>query len=334
MTRILFIFILTCLTLTNVEGQCTLAIRQVGLITDTIPKLILFDDQGQIPKRLNDSTIQFNVPPTGTECLSILLDYNTRWYTRIWIDSTILHKELIVNYTKKTATIRDGNEIDKILEQVIIYGNLEDRHIADSIAVSYIQKHPDQYFSLWLISHGLNRQHPKDNILLLDNLNPNIKKYPAYTQMKADLCGGRKFPNYGDMFKEFTLNDNSEKVFNSTSIKNKIIILHFWSNGCAPCVKGMDAMVNFYKSLDTSKITFISVSLDTDKNYWKKANTTNKVIWTNLWTEGNSYCDLCLNYNLTAIPYFVIFNRKKEITFYNDGEDIELLKIKLKEINN
>jgi len=334
MKRIVLVISFTFLIFTNVKGQYTLAIRQVGLTSDTIPSLVLFDDQEQIPKRLNDSTTQFNVPPTGTECLSILFDFNSRWFTRIWIDSTSFHKELIVNYKTKTATIKDGNEIDKVLEQVLIYSKFEDRHVADSIAVPYIQKHPDQYFSLWLISHGLNRQHPNDNIVLLDNLSPRVKKYPAYRQMKADLGGGRKYPNYGDTFKEFTLNDNHEKVFISTSINNKIILLQFWSNSCGPCVKGMDAMVDYYKSLDTSKVAFISVSLDPDKAVWKKATTTNKIIWTNLWTEDINYCDLCLNYNLTAMPYFVLFNRQKKITFYNDGEDIELLKSKIKEVNN
>ena len=215
---------------------------------------------------------------------------------------------------------------------MLSYSSKGDRHKADSIAIPYVEKNRDQYFSLWLLSHGLNREYPNRNSVLLDSLSPRLKQYPVFRQMKASL-NKRKYPNYGDNFKEFTLNDNKEILFNSTSINNKIIILHFWSTGCGPCVKGMDELVKFYKSLDTSKIAFISVSLDEDKSKWKKSATTNKIIWTNLWTEDNSYCDLCLNYNLTAMPYFVMFNKEKKITFYNDGEDIELLKSKLKEID-
>jgi thiol-disulfide isomerase/thioredoxin len=330
MSRILFILFLTFFTFQNVKAQYTLAIRQTGITTDTIPEVAIANVESQKPIRLNDSTIQYTVPSTESECLFIIL--GKRWFTRVWIDSTIFHKELIVNYSKKTATIINGNEIDRILENELAYGNEEDRYKADSVSIPYVEKNPDKYFSLWLISHGLNREHKNKNLVLLDNLSPRLKKYPAYKQMKADL-GGRKYPNYGDTFKEFILNDIHEKVFNSASIINKIIILHFWSNTCIPCVKGMDALVNFYKSIDTSKIVFISVSLDNDKSNWEKSITTNKIIWTSLWAEDNTYCDLCLNYNLTAIPYFVIFNRQKEITFYNDGEDIELLKSKLLEIN-
>ncbi len=329
MSRILAIFLLTFFTFQYVKAQHTLAIIQIGLTTDTIPEIIIADVETQKPVRLNDSTIQFNVPPTESECLFIILE--PTWFTRIWIDSTVLHKELIVNYSKKTATIKDQNEIDRILESVVAYGNEKDRYKADSIASPYVKNNPDEYFSLWLLSHGLNRDHKDKNLVLLDNLSPRLKKYAVYRQMRADI-DERKYPKYGDTFREFTLNDINEKVFNSTAINNKIIFLHFWSNTCGPCVKGMDELVNFYKSLDTSQIAFISISVDNDRSNWKKAATSKKIVWTNLWTEDNTYCHLCLNYNLTAMPYFAIFDRQKKITFFNDGEDIELLKTKLFEI--
>jgi thiol-disulfide isomerase/thioredoxin len=330
MPRILFIFLLSFFAFQNVNAQYTLAITQTGITTDTIPEVVIADVENQKPIRLNDSTIQYNVPPTESECLFIVLGH--QWFTRVWIDPTISHKELVVNYSKKTATVINGTEIDRVLENVVANGSEENWYKAESVAIPYVENNPDQYFSLWLLSHGLNKEHKNRNLILLDNLSPRVKNCPAYRRMKAEL-DGRKYPKYGDAFKEFVLDDINENVFNSSSIKDKIIILHFWSNVCAPCVKGMDAMVNFYRSVDTSKIAFISVSLDNDKNYWKKSNTSNKIIWTNLWTEDNTYCNLCLNYNLPAMPYFVIFNREKKITFYNDGEDIESLKSKLLELN-
>lgn len=326
----LSIFILAFCTIYNVNAQFTLAIRQVGLLTDTIPVVTVGDVQDQKPIRLNDSTIQFNVPPTRSECLFIFFGH--RWFTRVWIDSTIFHKELIVNYSKRTATIKNGNEIDKVLEKAVLISNKEYRHESDSISVAYIDRNPDSFFSLWLLSHGLNMDQPNKNSILLEKLSPRLKKCPEYGQTKANL-GERKYPNFGDTFKEFTLTDKNDNIFHSTSIENKIIVLHFWSTGCVPCVKGMDALVNYYNTLDTSKVAFIAVSLDKDKNKWKKSETTNKIKWINLWTEDNMYCELCLNYNLTAMPYFVIFNKEKKITFYNEGEEIELLKSKILEIN-
>jgi thiol-disulfide isomerase/thioredoxin len=157
-------------------------------------------------------------------------------------------------------------------------------------------------------------------LTLFKKLNPALSKYPDYRETKTGLTG-RKYPNTGDTFKEFRLTDIHGKIFNSATIKNKWILLHFWSNGCGPCVKEMDAMVNYYKTLDTTKIAFISVALDNNKNEWKKALATQKIKWTNLWEPDNFYGDLCLNYNLSAMPFFVLFNSEKKLVVMQDGAD-------------
>ena len=95
-----FVFIIQ-----NASSQYTLSIRQIGINTDTIPNIIISDVKDQKPLRINDSTIQFSVPPSENECLFI--NFDRRWFTRVWIDPTVIHKELIVNYSKKTATIKD-----------------------------------------------------------------------------------------------------------------------------------------------------------------------------------------------------------------------------------
>src|SRR5258706_157495 len=226
MKRSFFLLTLTFYTFQIANAQRTLAVRQVGLNTDTVPALTLMDDPNQIPERLNDSTIQFNVPPTGKECLFIVIDAGTRWFTRVWIDSTILHKELIINYS-----------------------------------------------------------------------------------------------NIGDSFKEIALPEKNDSLFDSNTIKNKWILLDFWATTCGPCIKSMDAYVSLYKAVDTSKIEFISVSLDQKKDKWKNSETTNKIIWHSVWEEDNFYGNLCLNYNVYSIPFFILFDNEKKIVFIKDGAD-------------
>ena len=152
-------------------------------------------------------------------------------------------------------------------------------------------------------------------------LNSKLSVYDEYQQALRSLQP-RNFPAIGDTMKEFILTDNNERIFNSLSIRNKWVLINFWSNGCGPCVKEMDAFVDFYKSIDTTKATFISIALDETKERWKLGKSTNKILWTNLWTEKNMYCDLCLNYNLQAMPYFVLFNAQKKIYFMNDGTNM------------
>src|SRR5258706_4436699 len=148
MKRSFFLLTLTFYPFQIAHAHRTLAVRQVGLNTDTVPALTLMDDPNQMPERLNDSTIQFNVPPTGKECLFIVIDAGTRWFTRVWIDSTILHKELIINYSKGTATVKDGNETDKVLEKLLLVNGEEDGTESDSVSTTDIARHPDSFFSL------------------------------------------------------------------------------------------------------------------------------------------------------------------------------------------
>lgn len=321
-----FLFILALCTFQTADAQWTLAIRQVELNAGTIPALIFGDDPNQVPKRLNDSTIQFNVSPSQEECLFIIIDPATRWFTRVWIDSAITHKELIINYFKRTATIKDGSEADRVLEKVLALSGEEDRSESDSISVAYIEKNPDSFFSLWLLSHGLNRDHPRKNLPVLEKLSPRLKTYPAYRQVKAGITA-RKYPNIGDPFKEFVLPQKNDSLFDSNTIKNKWILLDFWATTCGPCIKSMDAYVNLYKSIDTSKVEFISVSLDMDKERWQRSETTKKIIWYSVWQEDNFYGDLCLNYNVYSMPFFILFNDEKKIVFIKDGaNEIENIK--------
>src|SRR4051812_45876845 len=119
MTRYLFLFILCLFILQNLTAQYTLSVRQVGMERDSIPRLIIGDIKEE-PKRLNDSTIQFNVPLTGNdEPLFVMMGH--RWFTRIWIDSANMHKELIIDYAKRTTHVINGNEIDITLEEEIAF---------------------------------------------------------------------------------------------------------------------------------------------------------------------------------------------------------------------
>ena len=314
-------------------GQNTLTIRQSGLTkTDSIPHIDIVEVRGQIPKRINDTTIQFEVPVTEDDCLSVLL--GGRWFTRVWIEPIVKHKELIVDYRSKSAHIVKGTEIDQVLEQSMKLEREGKPTEKDSLSESYITTHPDEYFSLWLLTHGCHRDDPKKNIPLLRGLGENLKTHSAYELLQKNIYG-RQYPKKGDRFQEFSLRDRDSILFNSKSIRNKVLVLHFWSNSCGPCVRGMNSLVSFYTGLDTSLVQFISIGLDQDETQWRSSTTTRKIIWPNLWTKDGTYCDLCLRYNLMAMPYFVIFDSFRRITYFNDGEDIDILRSKIDDaINN
>ncbi len=305
-------------------GQLT--IHQVGLKNNLYPDLVIAEYADSTYKKINDSTIVFNCNPKDNECLFLLIDQQTRWFSRIWLKPNYKKKELIIDYSKRIAKIKFPDEWDEVTETVITLGQKGNQNAEDSVSYAYLQKHTDSYLSLWFLSHGLYIDYPSKKMNALKMLSPSLKNYPEYKQTLASLTQ-RKIPNVGDTFEEFELADKNEIIFKSSTIKNKWILINLWSNSCGPCVREMDALVNFYKSIDTSKVEFISVGLDDKKENWKSATATNKIIWPSVWQEGGVYCNLCLNYNLMAMPFFILLDNTKRIFYIKDGTN-ELENIK------
>ncbi len=329
----LSVFILPFIILIqNINAQSFLTIKQINFKKDSLPELVIANHEDSLLTRINESTIEFKYNFPLPEYLWISVDKKKHWVERVWIDMNVKERVLTIDYSSQKATLKNKTELELLLlkrDSLVRKGNFDDALVLDK---TFIEKHSDSYLALWLFghSHSVYILNNKEKLALFSKLNPSLSSFAEYKQQQANLVS-RKYPNYGDTFKEFNLTDKNDKPFNSEAIKNKIIVMDFWSNTCFPCVKGMDDLVKYYNTLDTSKVAFISIALDEDREKWKKGTATQKIKWTNLWTENNSYCDLCLNYNLTAMPYFVIFNKEKKITFYNDGEDIGLIKSKVEE---
>jgi len=348
-----FLLVFSILITQPIFGQYKLTIIQEGSKAQLLsaPWVYGVNTYASEPRRINDSTIEYSIENiTEPTWLCIIIDtvrhgdtnLMWNWLARLWISPEIKHRELIINYTTKTVKVKDFTKWRQTTKldgkSKIAVNNLP---VWDSIAeltdqlyraqkdteeqnliISYVNQHPDSYLSLWLFgdSYALRLKSNDEKLALFNKLDPALQKYSLYHEIKADLTG-RKYPNPGDTFKEFSLKDVKGKNFNSASIKNKWVLLHFWSNGCGPCVHEMDAMVSYYKTLDTSKIAFISLALDNNRDNWKKAATTQKIIWTNLWEPDGVDGDLSLNYNLYSMPFFVLFNNEKKLVIIQDGSD-------------
>ncbi len=315
------LFFLFHLLVTDIVGQCSIIMHQVGVPCDTI--IIANYEEDHQPKILNDSTVKLIWNSANTERIAMMLDRKTRWWTTIWIEPTIKNKEIIIDYNKKEIRLINGSEWDAV---TLKWMNLGYTAKTDSFAMVFVNKNTDSYLSLFFLTHGTYGENPEMQKSALNKLSTTLKNYPEYKQAIASL-NERKYPNVGDSFKEFILSDINDTLYNSDKIKNKWVLLNFWSNNCGPCVKELDEFINLFNSVDSSKIQFISIGLDEDKIKWKNGKATSKITWTNLWTPGNLYCDLCLNYNLYSMPFFILFDKHKKIFYIKDGAN-ELKNIK------
>jgi len=320
---LVFIFIIV-----KCDSQCFLTIKQIGISKDNIRQLFVANYEDSAITRINDSTLEFTFYSQQPDCIFILVDQKTKWNTRVWMDPKIKNKELIIDYNKKTTTLKNPSEWDNVAQrtrQLHHEGNEEE---AGKIVFDYIDKNPNSFLSLWFFthSHPLSTKKQNEQLAMFNKLSSELSIYPLYMQTQSSLLD-RRYPNVGDTFKEFSLSNINDSIFDSKSIKNKWILLNFWSNGCGPCVKEMDEFVNLYNSIDTTNIEFISIALDQENNQWKKAKATNKIKWPSVWTKNGLASELCLYYNVYAMPFFILFDKEKKLVFIKDGAN-ELNSIK------
>ncbi|MBA3971841.1 MAG: TlpA family protein disulfide reductase [Bacteroidetes bacterium] len=318
-----FIFIIV-----KCDSQCLLTIKQTGIKADSMPQLFVANYEDSTLTRINDSTLEFTFYSQQPDCLFILIDRKTKWNTRVWMDPKIKNNELIINYNNKIATLKNPSEWDNVSQKTRHLHNEGKENDAGKIVFEYIEKNPNSFLSLWFFthSHPLSIKKQSEQLVMFNNLSPTLSIYPLYSETKSSLLD-RKYPNIGDTFKEFSLTNTNDSTFDSKTIKDKWILLNFWSNGCGPCVKEMDELVNLYNSIDTSKIEFISIALDKENSQWKKAQATNKISWPSVWAKNGFSSELCLYYNVYSMPFFILFNKEKKIIFIKDGAN-ELQNIK------
>lgn len=113
-----------------------------------------------------------------------------------------------------------------------------------------------------------------------------------------------------------------------TENKNNIIYIDFWASWCKPCREAMPDSRRLLNDLSDKEVVFIYISIDDNRDNWKKASKKENII-----DYKNNY--LALNYptgnfyekiNLKSIPRYLIIDKFGNISHLNapgpSGEQI------------
>lgn len=137
-------------------------------------------------------------------------------------------------------------------------------------------------------------------------------------------------PNITDHRLDFTVITMKGDSIQLSSLKGKVFILDFWASWCGPCRYANKNLVKLYGKYKDKGFEILSISLDDEKNAWKKAAAKDKITWMQGIDPGGWDARAAIKWQIDAIPASFLINKNGDVVAINLEKD-ELEK-KVKEL--
>lgn len=123
----------------------------------------------------------------------------------------------------------------------------------------------------------------------------------------------------GEKFTDFELKDVNGKDHKLSDYagKGKVVLVDFWASWCPPCREEMPNLVEAYKQYKAKGFEIVGVSLDNDKEAWKKGIKDLNITWPQLsdlngWENAGAAA-----YYVNSIPHTVLIDKEGTIVAKN-----------------
>lgn len=113
--------------------------------------------------------------------------------------------------------------------------------------------------------------------------------------------------------------DSTGREWTFKDLRGKHVVIDFWASWCGPCRREMQSLRPIYEEMKDKGVTFVSVSMDDDRDAWMKMVREEKLPWLMLWNEGGfSYKQEALNevqqaYGFFQLPFIMLIDKDGRI---------------------
>jgi len=115
-----------------------------------------------------------------------------------------------------------------------------------------------------------------------------------------------KMPKEGEPAIDFNYPDTDGNEFSLASFKGNLVYVDVWATWCGPCKVEIPSLQQLETDYHDKNITFMSVSVDTDKEAWEKMVAEKELGGVQLWADG--WSKITKDYAIFGIPRFMLFD--------------------------
>jgi thiol-disulfide isomerase/thioredoxin len=140
----------------------------------------------------------------------------------------------------------------------------------------------------------------------------------GYEEYKNYQVNGGKSTIGSEKAPEISLPNPDGKIMKLSELKGKYVLVDFWASWCTPCRRENPNVVKMYDKYKSKGFEIFSVSLDKDKEAWKRAIQSDNLKWkyhvSDLKQWDSSVIPL---YGIESIPYTILLDPKGNVVATN-----------------
>ena len=131
----------------------------------------------------------------------------------------------------------------------------------------------------------------------------NVKMFEYFLEKIEAIAN---LPQIGEPAIDFTYPDKEGNEFSLSTFKGNLVYVDVWATWCGPCKAEIPALKTLEHDYHNNNITFLSVSVDTDKEAWVNMVADKQLGGTQLWANG--WTGITKSYAISGIPRFMLFD--------------------------